>query len=420
MRFVRMSRAEPEEIFNPRKEYDPEMYIQRPDHEKQFKNALRNDLCILVHGQSGTGKTWLTRRVLLEEEYYFKQVNLASASTAKSISMCFQRIMAREKWNIRTRYSETKQASLKVPIADGGVSHTAEYAPDIDYFLEFLKFMKHRAPNKGRKRYIVFENFETIIDNEELIKELSNYIVLIDDDEVLKYNTKIIIVAATTDIQSYFQKASNINTIDNRVMELPEIRTLTTQQSFELVGRGFEKLDIKFMSQEDENLYKRKIAWITGGFPQRLHEYCLDLSLRCKENNWVAKKEFLSQAMITWLSTSLNKNYAAISKIFVYNTQKVSRRNQVLFCLGLKEKEQFTSEEVMLDMMSEFPYSTKKTKLNVTHILNSLCRTEPVILFKDENTKKFRLSDNKFTLCLRSMLFKKENDIVGMYDLDDM
>lgn len=108
------------------------MYVSRPDHERQFKNALRNDLYILVHGQSGTGKTWLTRRVLNEEEYDFKAINLASASSAQSIATCFKNIMSRESWQIRTKYIETKKADLKVTVANGGISHTAEYTNDIE------------------------------------------------------------------------------------------------------------------------------------------------------------------------------------------------------------------------------------------------------------------------------------------------
>jgi hypothetical protein len=420
MRFLRMSRLEPEKVFNPRGEYDPSMYISRPTHERQFKNALRNDMCILVHGQSGTGKTWLTRRVLIEEGYYFKPVNLASAAISKSIHSSFKNIMARERWQIRTKYTETKRANVKIPIADGGLSHTSEYTHDVDYFLEFLKFMQHRAREKDKKRYIVFENFESIVNNEELLKELTNLIILIDDDEVLKYNTKIIIVAATSDVQKYFKTVANINTVDNRIMELPEIRTLTTNQSFELVERGFNNLDIRFNDISIKEHYKKNIAWITGGVPQRLHEFCLELSLLCKDNDWTAKSSFISTATKIWLSTSMNKNYASISKIFSFNELSISRKNQVLYCLGLKEKERFTAGEILQDMCHEFPSTTNGKKINITNILNTLCSTDPVILYKNEDNKEYSFADNKYTLCLRSMLLKKENDFVGIYDLDDL
>lgn len=53
-----------DEVFNPRGQYNEDMYISRPKYEKFFESALLNDMCILVHGQSGTGKTWLTKNVL--------------------------------------------------------------------------------------------------------------------------------------------------------------------------------------------------------------------------------------------------------------------------------------------------------------------------------------------------------------------
>lgn len=420
VRFFRMSKLEPEQVFNPRKEYDPEMYIPRPTQESRFKNALKSDLGILVQGQSGTGKTWLTRRVLIEEKYFFKPINLASVTINQSISMCFKNTMARDNWQIRTKYTESKKATVKVPIAEGGVDHSAEYIDNTDYFMEFLKYMKFRAKEKHRKRYIVFENFEVIANNETLLKELTNYIILMDDDEVLKFNTKIIIVAASSDIQTYFKKVANISTIDNRLIELPEIKTLTTHQSFELIEKGFNKLDVKFLNDEELQYFKENINWVTGGIPQRLHEFCLELSRKFKENNWQASIELFGEAVKEWLSTSLNKNYAAVSKIFDYTPNKSTRKNQVLYCLGLKDKEQFNGKEIEEDMFIEFPLTTEGKKISVIPILNSLCETDPVILIKDEDTKKYRFADNKFALCLRTMLNKTEEEIVEIFDLEEV
>lgn len=60
----------PGEVFNPRGEYNSEMYVSRPEYEEEFGNALECDMCLLVHGQSGTGKTWLTRRMLENKHIY--------------------------------------------------------------------------------------------------------------------------------------------------------------------------------------------------------------------------------------------------------------------------------------------------------------------------------------------------------------
>lgn len=414
-----MSTLDVEQVFNSRGEYNERMYIKRPEHERQFKNALKSDMCVIVHGQSGTGKTWLTRRVLMEENYYFKPINLAHASTAKSIYLCFKNVMSRDGWHIRTKFSEMKRANLKIPIADGGFSNTTEYSTEVDFFMEFLKYMQNRARNKDKKRYIVFENFESIIDNEQLIKELTNLITLVDDDEVLKYKTKFIIVGATRDIQKYFSKVTNVNTIENRVTELPEIRSLTTKQSFELVEKGFDLLDIAFEEHTLKETYQKRIAWLTGGIPQRLHEFCYELSIICKENNWQAKGEYIDRAVKYWITTSLNKNYVCISKVMAKEKTKISKKNQMLFCLGLIQKESFDHDEIREEMDHEFPNS--KTPMGtVIKILEELCRENPPILVKNHEMKDYSFADTKYALCLRSMLYKAENEYVAKYDYEDL
>lgn len=419
MRDIRLSKLEPEDVFNPRGEYNEEMYVKRPQYEKIFRNALKSDMCVL-HGHSGTGKTWLSRRVLIEENYYFKPVNLASAANFNSIYTCFRNIMIREGWKIRTNYSETKKANVTSIVANGGLSHTSQYNTEVDYFMEFLKFMSYRARNKNRKRFIVFENFESIMKNENLIKELTNLITLIDDDEVAKYRTTFIIIGATGDIQQYFTSVTNAHTIDNRVIELPEIRTLTTMQISELFNRGFDRLDIRFYDESSRQSYIERISWITGGIPQRLHEYCLELSRICKENGWEAKKNFLDIAQKQWLSTSLNKNYACLNRIISQERFKTTRIKEILFCLGTKEKDRFTSLEICDDIKAEFLGTKEINELEVSTILDELCSINEPILYKDDVTKQYRFSDMKFLLCMRMMLYKDNDGKASLYDFSEL
>lgn len=419
--FKRNNEIQPNDVFNPRGQYDKAMYISRPMYEKKFRSALLNDMCILVHGQSGTGKTWLTRNVLEKEGFYYKPINLALASNYKSIYECFRNTMIRENWQIRTKYTETKNTSIGVTgIANGGLSHVDEYTVVIDYFMEFLKFMSYRCKEKDKKRYIVFENFESIIGNETLIKELTNLITLIDDDEVAKYRTKFIIIGATKDIHKYFSDLPNINTIENRIFELPEVSTLTTGQSFELIERGFKKLDIEFQTVDLLEKYKVGITRATGGVPQRLHELCLEISILCKDNSWVACEEFIETAKKEWITTSLNKNYVSMTKILSYDSSADSRRNQVIYCVAQKDKITFRSSEIDDDLKIEFPESMRKVSLvSSTKQLNELCKTYPPLLEKCKHTNEYSFIDFKYALCLRAMLYK-DCERVLKYDLGEI
>jgi len=52
---------QPKDVFTPRGEYNPDIYVNRPTYEEVFGFAIDSSMCILVHGQSGTGKTWLLK-----------------------------------------------------------------------------------------------------------------------------------------------------------------------------------------------------------------------------------------------------------------------------------------------------------------------------------------------------------------------
>ncbi|HBJ2623372.1 TPA: AAA family ATPase [Clostridium botulinum] len=411
---------EPNEIFNPRGQYDEKMYISRPKYEGKLKNALLNDMCILVHGQSGTGKTWLTRSVLEKERYYYKAINLALASNYKSIYDCFKNTMVRENWQIRTKYTEGKNAGIGITgVATGGINHLDEYNTSVDYFMEFLKFMKYRDRAKFKKRYIVFENFECIIGNDILIKELTNLITIIDDDEVAKYNTNFIIIGATKDIHKYFSTLPNINTIENRIYELPEVSTLTTLQAFSLVERGFKKLEIEFENNDLLEFYKKEITKATGGIPQRLQELCLQISLICKENDWTAKREYIEEAKKEWITTSLNKNYVSMTRMLDYDEKSNSLKNKVLYCVAQKDNMTFKNSEVNIDLKNEFMDLADVEDIDSGNILEEFCTSNPPLLEKVEYTNEYSFVDFKYALCLRTMLYKNENE-VQKYDWDEI
>lgn len=414
---------QPNEVFNPRGEYNPEMYIARPEYERSFRMALHSDLCILVHGQSGTGKTWLTRRVLTGQFLEYRVVNLATASTAGSINSCLKSIMSSEGWEIRTGRTERMSASANAGIANGKLETEKKFENYIDYFMEFLKFFSYRANHKNKKRYIIFENMEAILADDNLIKELANIITLVDDERVLKYKTKFIIIGATKDIHQYFRKVLNVNTIDNRVYELEDIGTLTTTQARQLVRQGFEKLQLQFSSDEVKRDCIEEYVRITGGLPQRLHELCLIFSELCREYDQVVESALVKEGIARWIRTSLHKNYVFTARLLDNDGKENSFKNKVLYCLTQKDALYFTKEEIDAELVEDFPASTgeKLTLATTTRILNELCKCEPPLLCSSEDTfGQYAFVDFKCALCLRAILSKDgervyKNDAYDIY-----
>ena len=408
------AQLEPYEVFNPRGEYNPDMYVERPHYEEQMEYALQGNLCILVHGQSGTGKTWLTRRVLSRQRIDYQIVNLASASNSGSIYECFKKIMSSKKWEIRTKRTDKMSTEANAGIAKGGLQSESVYENNIDYFMEFLKFINYKARNKDRPKYIVFENMESILDNEKLIKELSNLIILTDDDEVIKYKTKFIIIGATKDIHQYFRKVMNVNTIDNRIYELEDVGTLTTTQARELVQRGFEKLELEFETDNIKNDCINKYIRVTGGIPQRLHELCLAFAQACRSSQREIDMDMVDKAIGKWVRTSLNKNYVLTSRLLDSENAEVSYRNRILYCIAQKDKLYFTKEEIDFDLQQEFPNAVdgKATLAITTRTLNTFCKCDPPLLITLEDTLgQDAFCDFKCALCLRAILAKDDERV---------
>ena len=75
------NRMKPEHVFTPRlAEVNKEMYVSRPHLEKALKTALRGNLHLLIHGESGTGKSWLYKQTFQNNAINFVVANLANAS----------------------------------------------------------------------------------------------------------------------------------------------------------------------------------------------------------------------------------------------------------------------------------------------------------------------------------------------------
>jgi Cdc6-like AAA superfamily ATPase len=80
-------RKEISDVFTPRNEsVNKEMYISRGDHEKNLFRSIKGSMHSFLSGESGTGKSWLYKKVFSEKKINFKAVNCANASRQGSIT----------------------------------------------------------------------------------------------------------------------------------------------------------------------------------------------------------------------------------------------------------------------------------------------------------------------------------------------
>ena|ERR1700736_1401209 len=79
--FGNLFRRDIEEVFTPRKaDVNEDMYVERKDLEEALKSRLFGSQHIVIHGESGCGKSWLYKKVLADGKVFWIGANFANAS----------------------------------------------------------------------------------------------------------------------------------------------------------------------------------------------------------------------------------------------------------------------------------------------------------------------------------------------------
>lgn len=395
----------PEKVFTPRAaEVNSDMYIPRPTLESALKKALRGNLHIVIHGESGTGKSWLYKRIFSSTGVSFLVANLANASRLGSIALELKNLIDRDGKAIKTGYEEEKSAGVGVGLAKADLSHVGQYEiGQLEPFEACLASLRNKA---GRNSAVlVFDNLEAAF-TDPLLKELANLIILCDDERYAKYEVKILIVGVPAGVKEYYYRTPHHATVANRLYELPEVSRLSNEECTLLVQRGFvEKLRY---SVENIDSLKSHVAWVTDRIPQMVHEYCLEAAFLGEENRSLLNAQ-VSEADIAWMSKSLYHAYTVAEEHMNERDTKAGRRNQTLYALSLCMNEQFKAPEIETLIRQQFPMSTSSTALNVLQTLSQLASTERPIVRRSPKGDAFTFADPRYRMVLRSML-RKTND----------
>ena len=192
----------PEHVFTPRlAEVNKEMYVSRPHLEKALKTALRGNLHLLIHGESGTGKSWLYKQTFQNNAINFVVANLANASRLGSIAAELKNLVDREGAADKLSYSETKAAGVSAGVAKADINHTGQYK--IGQMEPFEACLKHlNETSRGQPSILVFDNLEAAF-TDPLLKELADLLILCDDDRYSKYKVKILIAVSYTHLRAH-------------------------------------------------------------------------------------------------------------------------------------------------------------------------------------------------------------------------
>lgn len=399
-----LNRKEINEVFTPRsKDVNPLMYVDRAQHERNLYRSVSGSMHSFLCGESGSGKSWLYKKVFQEKGNNYIAINAANASRKGSITQeLFDKCFNGGKEE-KVGYKETKKAGISA-LGIAEIAHEAEYAlPFIDKLKECYKYLYQKSNRSSTT--IVLDNVETLFYNEALMGELSDILILLDDDEFADYKVKFLLIAVPNEVLQYFSHAKNPSSVGNRIDEIPRITGLTSGQVLDFTHRGFvENLKV-VISEVLLKRLSRHIYTITLGIPQRMHEYCEGLAYSIEDNNWNYNPELLEQADTIWLQKGLRECYTVVESHLNSEETSDGRRNQVIYALGRISTHQIDTQKIAAVIAQDFPINKPESNSGIGQVLSHLCRGDKPILKKLSNSNFYVFTDPRYLMCIRLILF---------------
>lgn len=397
----------PEQVFTPRSPtVNEDMYISRGNLEDRLSDALAGNRYIVIHGESGNGKTWLYKKVLSAEGFSTTTVSLSNAKLYGSLSLAIDDKLGVLGY-VENTESQTK-TSGKFGSSGTGVSREKTHKEAFQARGSFSKLVKHirDAASSGRAA-LVFDNFEQIIDDEDLLSQLRALIITADDEDITQYNVRVIIVGVPANLKDLISKTSGASPIINRLVEIPEVNRIEEEASVGLLKKGlFRYLQLK-ADGLTQNQIASTIAFMADGIAQQIHEFALHVAQQAVRNNDHINMTVLQTAMRNWVSSTLSADWAIIENAMNSRRTEVGRKNQVLFCIARSERSEFKTPDIEKDLKKTF--DTGSTTLNISQVLSGFASGDNPILERTPKDDGWRFTSPKVRIALRIGLIQAED-----------
>jgi hypothetical protein len=397
-------RPDVNQVFTPRRtDVNRDIYVDRPNLEKELRRSLQGSLNTIVYGESGSGKSWLFKKVLSDLDAYVATANCANALRFNSLTKEIQDVAGLEDPRRFVGHEEEISASANAVFAEGGATSKRLYEiAQGDPLLACFSTVRRSAGNKPG--VLVIDNLEMIFNSTKLMDELASVITVLDDPRYAQYNIKLLLVGVPSEIKDYFLQ--NHSSVANRLNEISEVSSLTRDQVASLVQKGFQDLLKIVLPRDLLKSWQAHIFNVTMGFAQHVQEYCEQLGYIVEDSNWVASLDQLRAADKQWLKGGLNHASGAIESLMNERETKIGRRNQVLYVLGRLETKTFHIAEIEGLLRQEFPISTSDVQLAVGQMLAELSGGKTPIIKKSPKGGTYQFRDARFAMAARALLQK--------------
>lgn len=399
------------------------MYIPRVGLEGKLHGALEQAKHLVLHGESGCGKSWLYKKVFAQHDVFYVTANLGRASESTGgLPGLLDMVTASLSGQALSGYSEGKTAQLGAVIAEGGVSHEKHYqVRQRDGFEVLLAEIRKKAGKK--QSVLVFENLEHILGSKQLLDEFKGLLLLVDDGECARHRVRVLLVTTASDLRDYLANIDRANTITNRLYEIPEVGRLAPTQADRFVSKGlFELLGIN-PAGIGEGAKSREwaaqwVLWFSDRIPQYLHELCLEVAIASEASGRVLTKDVMRDATRDWLRSSLIGQMTAITSNLNSNKTKKGRKNQLIYAIGVCADAEFDYQKIEKIVRAEFPNTCDGVKLSISQGLSELASAKIPLIRKVPHGTSYRVVDPRYRILIRWALERSDSESLVIRGFD--
>ncbi len=396
------------EVFTPRnRDVNERMYIHRERLEKEFSRALGDGRNIILLGESGNGKTWLYRKVLVGN-YRFYVANCALAGKLGSLVAVINDAVTDGQVSMQVGYKTVKKVGGGIPkIAEGGLQQDNEFIIQRESLL--AETLRRAAAGVVSAPIIVFENLEVIFSSPEFMAELASLILLLDDPKYSEFGIKFLIVGTPSGVIEYFSKVPNSDSVSNRLIELPKVTGLSEKQVSEFVKKGYVGELGLSLSDADLITISDHVSNVTLGIAQRVHEYCKYLGYCIEDNDGRYDASLLADADRRWMAEGMRHSYFVVSSRLGRSINVTSRKDQVIFAIGLIRGHMLDAGMIETVVRANFQDAQRVVNLGVAAILRDLSRGDNPLLVLNGGGK-YRVADPRYLMCIRLIVVKSRSE----------
>ena len=391
-------RPNPSSIFTPRSHnVNDEMYVDRPNLQERLQRAVNGSQHIAVFGDSGCGKTWLYQKYLQSKKIPYKVVDL-SVAAGRGLDHAF-----REALTDGLGWIPTNKSISDTGGADAGVKYTRTREEQYTFFDQppFDKLVSEMSEKSRSHKFLVFDNFEQVSSDSELIKDLARYVIRLDNPRFALSGVRFLIVGVVSDMKQLVSRYDQAGTVANRLVEIPEVARLDHGQAVSLVARGFNKLRITIDKTEERFA---DIVNITDGNAQQIQALCYQIACEAEKNNWRVTQSEWDQGCTCWIEENLAQHTAQVEARLNRNETKVQRRNQVLYTISNWPRREFSPNDVDKALREHFPHTAQAERLGCDQILKNLANKPNPLLSRDPTSNSYRFCHPKLKIAAKTLL----------------